>query len=72
MIETELITRDPEIMSGTPVFAGTRVPIKNLLDYLRGGHTLDDFLEAFPTVEREQADAILDLATSILASEDAA
>jgi len=49
------ITRDPEIMHGTPVFRGTRVPIQTLFDYLEGGDTLDSFLEGFPTVSREQA-----------------
>jgi uncharacterized protein (DUF433 family) len=62
MLNQDLITRDPEIMSGTPVFKGTRVPIKSLFDYLRGGHTLDDFLESFPSVERTQADGVLQLA----------
>ena len=65
----KLIVRDPEIMSGTPVFAGTRVPVKNLIDYLQGGHTLDDFLEAFPTVEREQAVDVLALARELLVSQ---
>ncbi|HYP41796.1 MAG TPA: DUF433 domain-containing protein [Chloroflexia bacterium] len=69
MIDQKLITKDPEIMSGTPVFAGTRVPIKNLIDYLQGGHTLDDFLEAFPTVEREQAIEVLGLARELLVSQ---
>jgi uncharacterized protein (DUF433 family) len=45
---------DPEILGGTPVFQGTRVPFKNLLDYLEGGESIDDFLEAFPTVTRQQ------------------
>jgi uncharacterized protein (DUF433 family) len=62
----ELITRDPEIMSGTPVFKGTRVPIKTLIDYLEGGHTLEEFLEAFPSVDREQATALLELAKRYL------
>jgi uncharacterized protein (DUF433 family) len=62
MLSEDLITRDPEIMSGTPVFKGTRVPIKSLLDYLRGGDTLDEFLESFPSVERGQAEALLELA----------
>ena len=69
MTLAELINRDPEIMSGTPVFMGTRVPVKALVDYLRLGHTLDDFLEAFPTVERKQAEAILDLAQELLLSQ---
>ena len=49
-----LITRSPEVMGGIPVFAGTRVPVQTLLDYLEGGDTIDDFLEGFPTVRREQ------------------
>ena len=53
---------DPEIMGGTPCFAGTRVPIQTLLDYLVAGDRLDDFLEQFPTVSREQAVAFLELA----------
>ena len=65
----ELITRDPEIMSGTPVFRGTRVPIKTLIDYLEGGHTLEEFLEAFPSVDREQATALLELANRYLVSQ---
>lgn len=65
----ELITRDSEIMSGTPVFRGTRVPIKTLIDYLEGGHTLEEFLEAFPSVDREQATALLELAKRYLASQ---
>lgn len=51
---------DPEVMSGTPVFQGTRVPLKNLTDYLRRGHDLDEFLDDFPTVRREQALQYLD------------
>lgn len=69
MIDQDLITRDPEIMSGTPVFKGTRVPIKSLFDYLRGGDTLDEFLESFPSVERKQAEAVLELASEFLVSE---
>jgi uncharacterized protein (DUF433 family) len=55
----ELIERDPGKMSGTPVFPGTRVPIKQLFDYLEGGESLEEFLEQFPTVGREQAVAVL-------------
>ena len=57
-----LITCDAEIMSGTPVFKNTRVPIKNLIDYLETGESLDDFLEDFPSVSREQAVQTLKLA----------
>lgn len=55
-----LITIHPDIQSGTPVFYNTRVPVKNLFDYLKGGHTVDDFIEDFPSVKREQAMALLD------------
>ena len=54
--------RDPEILSGTPVFTGTRVAVRSLFDYLEGGETLEDFLRQFPSVKREQAIAILDSA----------
>jgi uncharacterized protein (DUF433 family) len=59
-----LVTSSPEILSGTPVFAGTRVPVQALIDYLGGGETLDDFLAGFPTVKREQAIAFLNEALS--------
>ena len=61
MIEHPLIVRDPEVLGGTPVFAGTRVPVQTLLDYLEAGHALDAFLDDFPTVRREQATALLEL-----------
>lgn len=57
--DTSVISRSPDIMSGTPVFAGTRVPIQTLLDYLKAGESIDDFLEGFPTVTRDQVIAIL-------------
>jgi len=57
-----VIHRDPEIMSGTPVFVGTRVPVYNLFDYLEAGDSLDKFLASFPSVRREQAIAALELA----------
>jgi uncharacterized protein (DUF433 family) len=59
MSAEQLIERDPEKLGGTPVFAGTRVPIKNLFDYLEGGDSLDVFLDDFPTVSREQALGVL-------------
>ena len=59
---------DPEIMSGAPCFAGTRVPVQNLFDYLSHGHPLDEFLEDFPTVTREQALAVVKLAGDRLLS----
>ena len=55
-----VISRSPDIMSGAPVFAGTRVPVQSLLDYLAAGHPLDEFLEDFPTVSRKQACELLD------------
>lgn len=54
MSRQTIVTSSPEIMSGTPVFAGTRVPVQALMDYLEGGETIDDFLEGFPTVNIEQ------------------
>ena len=54
------ITRSPEIMGGTPVFAGTRVPVQTLIDYLEAGETIDDFLVGFPTVTRQQVVAFLE------------
>jgi uncharacterized protein (DUF433 family) len=65
----EIITRDPEILSGTPVFRGTRVPFQTLLDYLEGGETLDEFLDDFPTVTRDAAIAALEQAKSLLVSQ---
>ena len=55
-----------EILGGTPVFVGTRVPVQSLFDYLEGGETLDEFLHQFPSVKREQAIAALDLAREAL------
>jgi uncharacterized protein (DUF433 family) len=57
-----VVHSDPEILGGTPVFVGTRVPVKNLYDYLEAGDPLDDFLNDFPSVTREQAVAALELA----------
>lgn len=56
----QIIHSDPEIVSGTPVFIGTRVPAQALLDYLEGGETIEEFLDDFPTVSREQAIAFLE------------
>ncbi len=63
-----VISVSPDVMSGTPVFRGTRVPVKNLLDYLAAGDSLDKFLEQFPTVGREQAVALLEVAEELLLS----
>ena len=69
----QIVHRDPDILSGTPVFMGTRVPIGSLFDYLEGGDTLDEFLRQFPSARREQAIGLLDLARqSVLADAGAA
>jgi uncharacterized protein (DUF433 family) len=54
-VQAQIISRSPNILSGTPVFAGTRVPVQTIIDYVAGGHSLDEFLDDFPTVRREQA-----------------
>jgi uncharacterized protein (DUF433 family) len=56
----QIVHSDPEVVSGTPVFFGTRVPARALLDYLEGGETIDEFLDDFPSVSREQAIAFLE------------
>jgi uncharacterized protein (DUF433 family) len=61
-----VVHSDPEILGGTPVFVGTRVPVQSLFDYLEGGETLDEFLRQFPSVKREQAVAALDMARDSL------
>jgi uncharacterized protein (DUF433 family) len=61
-----VVHRDPDILGGTPVFVGTRVPLRNLIDYLEGGYSLDEFLDAFPSVSREQAVAALEAAHEAL------
>lgn len=66
MSESDVIGISPEVMHGTPVFFGTRVPIKTLFDYLMGGDTLADFLDDFPTVGRGQAMKVLELAEESL------
>ena len=62
-----VVHRDPEILSGTPVFVGTRVPVKILFDYLAAGDSLEVFLDEFPSVTRAQAIAALELAREVLA-----
>jgi uncharacterized protein (DUF433 family) len=57
-----IVTRSPDVMGGTPVFSGTRVPVQTLLDYLEGGESIDDFLAGFPTVSRAQVIAFLEQA----------
>jgi uncharacterized protein (DUF433 family) len=65
------ISIDPEVMSGTPVFAGTRVPIQNLFDYIEGGEDLSEFLDDFPSVQKKAALAVLEMAKKSLTSEKA-
>jgi len=62
----DVIHCDPEILGGTPVFVGTRVPLRNLIDYLEGDYALDEFLDQFPSVSREQAIAALEAAHDVL------
>lgn len=62
----DVIIKDPEILGGTPVFRGTRVPLKTLFDYLEGGDTLEEFLDGFPSVSREAAIAALEQAKELL------
>ena len=71
MTREEVISQDPEVMGGTPVFAGTRVPVVSLIDHLKAGDRLDDFLDSFPTVSRVQAQAFLDLACHAVLAEEA-
>jgi uncharacterized protein (DUF433 family) len=59
-VSQSVVKVDPEIMSGAPCFAGTRVPIQNLIDYLEGGDSIEDFLDGFPSVSREQLIAFLE------------
>ncbi|MGB3683926.1 MAG: DUF433 domain-containing protein [Rubrobacteraceae bacterium] len=62
MQKEQTINRDSEVLGGTLVFAGTRVPVQTLIDYLTGGESLDDFLEGFPSVSREQSESFLQIA----------
>jgi uncharacterized protein (DUF433 family) len=63
---TDLITIDPDILGGTPVFKGTRVPVKALFDYIENNYTIKEFLECFPSVTREAARALLERSESAL------
>jgi uncharacterized protein (DUF433 family) len=67
-----VVHSDPDILGGTPVFVGTRVPVKSLYDYLEAGDSLDEFLESFPSVSRAQAVAALELAREMTESHAAA
>ena len=68
MSDARVIHRDPEILGGTPVFVGTRVPVQALFDYLEGQQSLDEFLDDFPTVTRGQAVAVLEQARELVVS----
>jgi uncharacterized protein (DUF433 family) len=72
MDSNDLITVNPEILGGTPVFKGTRVPVKTLFDYLEDNYTLEEFLECFPSVTREMACRILERSESALLAPAAA
>jgi uncharacterized protein (DUF433 family) len=63
-----IIVKDPEILGGTPVFRGTRVPVQAMFDYLEGGETLEEFLSGFPSVSRETAIAALEEAKELLSA----
>ena len=65
---TTVIHSDPDILGGTPVFVGTRVPFRNLIDFLERNHSLDEFLDSFPTVSRDQAVAALEAAHEAVSS----
>lgn len=65
-----IVIKDPDILGGTPVFRGTRVPVQNLIDYLTTGETVDAFLDDFPTVTREQVIQFLEYAGAVAAHED--
>jgi uncharacterized protein (DUF433 family) len=66
MKRSSVVHSDPDILGGTPVFVGTRVPVQALIDYLEGGHPLEEFLDDFPTVSRELAIGALEQAKSLL------
>ena len=67
----KIISSTPDVMGGTPVFAGTRVPVQTLMDYIEGGESIDDFLEGFPTVKRGQVIAFLEEAKKRMLAEAA-
>ncbi len=69
VVRSVLVSRDPDVHSGDAVFVGTRVPVDTLVDYLEGGNTLDEFLDDFPSVKREQAIAALEVLRGALLAE---
>ena len=66
LADGSVVHSDSEILGGTPVFVGTRVPVRTLVDYLEGGYSIDEFLDNFPTVRREQVSSFLEQATRAL------
>jgi uncharacterized protein (DUF433 family) len=66
-VKTPVVSRNPEVLGGTPVFVGTRVPIQNLIDCLESGYSIDEFLDDFPSVTREQVIAFLEQAKNVAA-----
>lgn len=70
MKREQLFTRDPDILGGTPVFSGTRVPVQTLIDYLKAGDSIEEFLAGFPSVRSEQAAAFLDLALDVALADE--
>ena len=69
MKKEEIVQLDPDILGGMPVFSGTRVPIKSLFEHLEGGDSIDDFLEGFPSVRRDQVIALLDISQNLLSEQ---
>ena len=65
MRQDEIIHADPEVLGGTPVFRGTRVPVRSLFDHLEAGDSIDDFLDGFPSVSRDQVIALLEISPDI-------
>jgi uncharacterized protein (DUF433 family) len=65
-MDSKVVSSSPDVMSGMPVFAGTRVPVQSLIEYLEAGDSIDDFLGGFPTVSREQVVAFLEEATELV------
>jgi uncharacterized protein (DUF433 family) len=68
---SDLVSRDPDVLGGVPVFRGTRVPVKTLTDYLAAGETIDAFLDDFPTVGRDTVEAFLEAARALIVAETA-
>ncbi len=71
MKREQVLQLDPDVLGGTAVFAGTRVPVQTLIDYLKAGETLEDFLDGFPSVSRVQAEAFLQIALESAIGENA-